>query len=137
MKRLACMLALTCGLLSMPALTAAQTTPPTPPPAPIQAAGPVSLAVTTSSARVAMTAAPGTYPVVTLYNAGAAEAFCLPGDGTVVATVSVYLVSVPPKGFRYFWDSTDTNIACIVTASTATIRVTQGNGAPGIGNGGG
>ena len=118
------------GFLASAALADA---PPPPPLASVQAAGPFTINVTFNSPRVAFLADPSIYPTITVVNIGSVEAYCQVGDNTVTVSTASYLVTVPAGSYRYFWAGNSTYLACVSATSTTTVRVTQSNGAPGVG----
>lgn len=142
-------LALLLGLIACaPAWPADAQTPPTAPQLsyyPPSSITPISFSATTGSGSspVALPANQLHYPGVGFMNVGAQEAFCkLGGSGVTVSTAS-YQFEVPAGGFRAAWDATDGYVVCVTATSTATLRISQTNGAPlvngpgGSGGGGG
>lgn len=114
---------------SLPALSQ---TPSTPGPQAILG-GLASLAVTTTSASVALPASAITYPVVTFINDGAAEVFIRLGNSSVVATAS--FVPLPAGASVRVWTSGPlwtaspaTYVAAIAATGTSTLRILQANG---------
>lgn len=106
--------------------TAGAQGPPQPPPTVVVAQPSTSLAVTTSSARVALPV-PGTgFIDVYVYNDGTATAFFVLGNSSVVATTTG--VPVPPGMGVNAWVGAATNLAGITAAGSTTLRVTQANG---------
>lgn len=85
--------------------------------------GAASLAVTTSTGNVAL---PGTGPVVMIANVGSAEAFVKFGGSTVTAATTDE--SIANGHGRCFQVQTQTYVAAITAASTATLRISQGIG---------
>ena len=84
----------------------------------------VSLAVTTTSGRVAITGAPS--PSTRLHNAGPATVFVKAGDATVTAATTD--MPIPSGQTEVFDLGAATNIAAITSASTATLYATAGAG---------
>jgi hypothetical protein len=83
-----------------------------------------SLAVTTSTGRVALAADAST---VRLYNAGTATAFVKFGDVTVTAaTTNMPIPAGAIEAFRP--PGASTHIAAITSSGTATLYVTSGEG---------
>ena len=96
------------------------------------AAGTVSLAVTTSTGRVQFqtgTVYVTSEPVVRLYNAGGSTVFVNFGDSSVTAAVASGF-PVPAGAIETFAvDSAQTYVAAITSAGTATLYATPGYGA--------
>jgi hypothetical protein len=89
----------------------------------------VSLAVTTATARVALTApaTAGAYQV-RLYNAGTATAFVTFGTVTANGVVATSM-PIPSGGIEVFSvASTVTHVAAITSSGTATLYATTGYG---------
>lgn len=120
--RLAAMLVL--GLALCPGVAIAQA-PPSPPPASVLS-GQVSLAVTTSSARVALPSGSASANVITIYNQGGTDAYFALGSSSVVATTSsIYL---PTTGHITIWSGNSAYVAAITAAGSSTLKIYQGNG---------
>lgn len=128
MKRI--ILAALLAFAAWPAI--AQTNPPTPPPTAFQppaATAPVPLAISGTTARVALTALPALYPSVMVINDTTSAAYCRLGDVTVVATTAAYQIYVPAGGKWSTWDASSTYVACITAGGTGTLHIAQSNGA--------
>lgn len=118
--------------LSLPSF--AQPAPSSPPIATLSPVQPVSLAVTDESASVALPDTSGNFQTVTVVNLGTAEVFCKPGGSGVTAATDDYQFTIPPNGYRAFFNPiANTHIACVTSTGTATERITQSAGGPTIG----
>lgn len=126
-------LALGWAIVAVPAVAQA---PPSPPGVAVLAnITTPSISATTSSgaARVALGDDISIYSTVGLQNMDLNdEVFCQVGGSSVTASTTSYRVTVAPNSFRAFWGGSATYVACVTAASTATVRVTQSNGAPTI-----
>ena len=92
---------------------------------PFTPGGSATLAVTTSSARVALPTTGGMQ--VLIYSAGTAASFIKFGDSTVTAAVTDIAI---PSGFNRIFTIPPgvTHVAGITAASTATVYFTRGDG---------
>jgi hypothetical protein len=103
-----------------------------PPPNAVQG-GSASLAVTTTSARIALPSSVSVYPVVLVINTGANDAFV--NLGTVAVTAAVTNTPIP-AGHALALTIPNvpaapvTNIAAITSTSTASLYIVQFNGQP-------
>lgn len=103
----------------------------------------VSLAVTSSNGRVALTQAPSGSAELTviLRNEGDAEVFIKFGDVTVVAAAATSMPIPAGSTMVFSVNALNTHVAAITASGTATIRATSGSGIPygfgGSGAGGG
>jgi len=98
--------------------------PPSPPAASTVCAN-TTLAVTGSSARVALPSTTATCKVVTLVNDGTSEVFVKFGDNTVTATTND--IPIPAGASPAIWTA-GTYVAAISAGGSSNLRVIQGNG---------
>jgi len=95
--------------------------------------GIATLAVTTTSANVALPAISTQYPVVTLLNDGTSEIFVRLGNSSVTATTS-YLpipsgISITVWVSSPLWNASPaTYVAAITSTGSSTLRILQANG---------
>jgi len=94
-------------------------------------ATPVTLAVTASSARVAL---PSTSPTALIVNTGSNAAYIVLGNSSVVATTSNLLLN-PGCPFAHN-SSGQTYLAAITATSTTTLSISTGSGLPTLPNSG-
>ena len=88
-----------------------------------------TLSASTSSSRVALTDVGQTLSAQVV-NAGTVDAWCAPGNSTVVATTATPSVLAPAGGQASFPIGTGTYIACITGSSTASLTIYTGTGVP-------
>ena len=101
---------------------------PSPPPTAVQG-GNATLAVTTSSARVALPSALATYPVVLVINTGASDAFVT--FGTVAVTAALTNTPVPAGHALALWNSAAANLyIAAIGAGSTSLYIVQFNGTP-------
>lgn len=121
MKRLLLALGLMIG--TMPVYAQA---PPTPPAVSV-VCNAQTLAVTGTSANVALTTAPdAACDAVTILNDGATEVFVAMG-GSAVAALTTTGIPIPTGKSITMW-ANGTYVAAITSTSTSTIRIIQANG---------
>lgn len=107
----------------------AQGGPPNPSPV-AMLGGNTTLAVTTSTARVAFPVSPTIFPAALVINDGTVEIFFAIGGSSVVATAT----SAPllPGKCLALYVGAATNVAAIAATGTSNLRVLQFNGQPGF-----
>lgn len=101
-------------------------------PAQFTPTGSATLAVTTSSARVALPSASGT---ALLQNVGASDLTFRLGDSTVAAATTDYYL--PVGGKIVIATGTNTYVAGVTASGSSTLSITTGTGVPVIAGGGG
>jgi len=123
------------GLLTLVAGNVAAQTP-TPPPYSILG-GSVPLAVTNSSANVALPASTTPYGAITVYNSGSVDAYIALGGNAVVATTGGTCTAAGGPGPSCLvrggsaitiWAGSSTYVAAITSASTTTLTIYQASG---------
>lgn len=112
----------------------AQIAPPSPAPVSILS-GQVSLAVTSSNARVALPSTAASAVAVTIYNKGTVDAFVALGTVTATATSGGTCAAgiagpscLVPAGTAITFYSDATYVAAITASSTTSLVIYQGNG---------
>lgn len=87
----------------------------------------VSISCTTTTARAAITGAPGAEFQVRLYNAGSATVFVARGGSAVDATTSS--MPLPAGAIEVITcEAAVTHVAAITSSGTATLYITTGSG---------